>query len=368
MGSTSIKRICIIGKPARKKRGQILLWTRALQIGKIWPLMAIFIMSPKCEKSLLTTGTQRSQRIRILKILEDINQANPGNNKFGENKMKLWFMKKTITLITVLLTVTSSSTFASGDDANDPNNYNFIWVVALEKEPNDIYWNPTLYKINIEEAKVVERKKIAEQGAPIFCYSLPGDRIKAILNEGIAANGTYVDKRMTIELTIDKEAMQVVSEEKTRGIKDEYRPLPLRQKISEIYAKRRLNGFPHAALPVAVSQDDKVIWVIKGRPTREEVLLGLPKKNLTFCTLDSATFEQLQAIPVNPDGQLRLKSSSPGPINTVVLKAGKFVVLLWPGQSYLGHYAPSYVMIVDTELKIVKYVAIGSDPARGIAY
>lgn len=285
--------------------------------------------------------------------------------------MRLKSIKQTFPIITVLLAVTLNYVSASPNDANDPNDpntHNFIWVVGLEKEPNDTYWNPTLYKICVEQAKVVEKKKIAEQGAPRLCYSSSGDKIRVILSEGIAANGTYVDKPTTIDLSIDKQSMRILSEEKIQGRKDEYRPDALRKKIGKIYAKRRLNGFPRAALPVAVSQDDKVIWVIKGRPTREEVLLGLPKKNLTLCTLDSATFEQLQAIPVNPDGQLRLKSSSPGPINTVVLKAGKFVVLLWPGQSYLGHYAPSYVMIIDTELKIVKYVAIGSDPARGIAY
>ena len=276
--------------------------------------------------------------------------------------------------IVVLLALALSYTFytcASANDPNDPNDpntHNFIWVVGLEKEPNDTYWNPTLYKICVEQAKVVEKKKIAEQGAPRLCYSSSGDKIRVILSEGIAANGTYVDKPTTIYLSIDKQSMRILSDEKTQGRKDEYRPLLLRQKISEIYAKRRLNGFPQAASPVAVSEGNRVIWVMKGRPTREEVLLGLPKKNLILCSLDSVTFEELQAIPLNPDGQRRLKSSSPGPINTAVIKGGKFVVLLWTGESYLGYYAPSYVMIVDTKLKKVKYVPIGSDPARGIAY
>lgn len=279
--------------------------------------------------------------------------------------MKFRFTKHIFSITMAVLAVASNYVFASASDPNDPN---FVWVVALEKEAKDIYWNPTLYKISVEKAKVVERKKIAEQGAPVFCYSLPGDRIIAVLHDGVFANGTYVDKRMTIDLTIDKESMQIISDEKIEGIADDYKPLAVRQKINQIYAKRQINGFPRNASPLAISEDNKVIWVMKGRPTRKEVLLGLPKKNLTLCSLDSATFEELQCIPLNPGGQRRLKGSSPGPINTILLKGGKFIVLLWSGASSIGHYASAYVMIVDTELKIVKYVVIGSDPSSGIAY
>jgi len=279
--------------------------------------------------------------------------------------MKLQLIKQFFTLVTVVLALTLSNTFASTNDPNDPNDpndRNFVWVVALTKESQDRYWNPTLYKIGIEEARVVEKKKIAEQGAPVFCYPLPGERIRVVLSEGVAANGTYVADEITIDLTIDKNDMRILGTKSKKGYNhyQKYRNVALLDKNRKLnidtpkqFVKRKGYVF------LGTSKVDPRAFVLKG--------FLKDKKGLTLEILDSDTLTLFESIPLKVENR-DLGGFFGVSWGDATLLANRYLVCLFTGNSSLGKFAPAYVMIVDTESKTVKYVAIGSDPARGIAY
>jgi len=251
-------------------------------------------------------------------------------------------------------------------DANDPNSHHFVWVVALEKDfPGQgcNNWSPTLYKISVEAGKVVEKKKVAEQGAPGFCYPLPDDRIRVILKEGIASNGTYPWDEMTIDLALDKSRMGIVETKTSKGYPDdveEYRKSVRSDK------NKRLNI--NAPKHLVKKRGEAFLGTSKSEP-RAFMLRGFlrDKGNPSLDILDPNSLMTTESIAVKP-GNRKLGGFSGAEWGDVILLAERYVICLFDGASRLGTFAPGYVMIVDTKAKTVKYVAIGSDPARGIAY
>ena len=279
--------------------------------------------------------------------------------------MKCRFIKHISSTIILVLALASHYAFASASDCNDPNDPNFVWVVALEKDsPHEVCsdWSPTLYKISVEEARVVGKKKIAEQGAPIFCYSLPGDRIRVVLSEGVAANGTYVAERITIDLTIDKNGMRILKSNTKKGYDDpqEYRNIVLLDKNKNLnidkpkqFVKKKGDVF------LGTSKITPRAFMLK-RFLRNN-------RNLSLEILDSNTLTPIKSMPLNV-GNRKLGGFSGADWGDATLIADRFVICLFHGNSSLGTFAPGYVIIVNTASKIVKYVAIGSNPSRGIAY
>jgi len=89
------------------------------------------------------------------------------------------------------------------------------------------------------------------------------------------------------------------------------------------------------------------------------------KQNLSVKVLDSNSFQAIDLIPLGV-GDRNLGKFF-GYVNTKLV-GDRFLICLFDGAAYFGHFAPGYVMIVHTVDKSVKYVAIGSDPALGICY
>lgn len=288
-----------------------------------------------------------------------------------EKKMKLPLIKRTFTTVMIVSVLRSNYALASLNepvDANrphDPNAHNFVWVVALEKGSRDEVcseWNPTLFKISVRQSRVVEKKKIAEQGAPLFCYSLPGERIRVILCEGIASNGTYVAEKSTTFLTIDKKRIHILESKNKQGRDDpqEYRKIILSDK------NKRLNIYK----PKAFEQKKGNVFLgtSKIRP-RSFMLKGFlkDKQALSLEILDPNTLKAIESIPLAV-GNRKLGGFFGADLGNATLIADRYVICLFGGNSSIGTFAPGYVTIVDTELKTVKYVAIGSNAACGIAY
>lgn len=251
-------------------------------------------------------------------------------------------------------------------DANDPNSHHFVWVVALEKDfpgQDCTIWSPTLYKISVEAGKVVEKKKVAEQGAPGFCYPLPDDRIWVILKEGIASNGSYAWDEMRIDLTVDKSRMGILEMKTRKGYPDdveEYRKTVRSDK------NKRLNI--NAPKHLVKKRGEAFLGTSKSEP-RTFMLKGFlrDKENPSLEILDPNSLMTIQSIPLKV-GNRKLGGFSGTEWGDAILVAEQYLICLFDGDSRLGVFAPGYVMIVDTKAKTVKYVSIGSNPARGIAY
>lgn len=276
--------------------------------------------------------------------------------------MEVGLLRRIFAAIVVMLVLASNLVFPS---ANERGEHNFIWVVALEKDsPDEISseWNPTLCKIDIEQAKVVEKRNIAEQGAPRFCYSLPGNRLRVILSEGIAANGTYVAKETTIDLTIDKNGMRILATEAKEGYNDyqEYMKMVLSDKNKSLNIDR-----PKQFIK---KKGEVFLGTSKVRP-RAFMLKGffIDKRDLSLEILAPDTLTPIHSIPLKV-GNRKLGGFSGASWGDATLIADRYVICSFDGAALLGYFDPGYIVIVDTELKIVKYVAIGSNPARGIAY
>lgn len=273
----------------------------------------------------------------------------------------------------LVLGLCASNAFSLSNDANapsdpnDPNSHHFVWVVALDKDfpgQDCTIWSPTLYKISVEAGKVVEKKKIAEHGAPLFCYRLPGNRITAVIADGIASNGaSYIGEEVEISLTIDRNDMDILEMKTRKGYPDrveEYRKTVRMDKRKQLNIKKLKN--------LAEKRGERFLGVSKNKP-RAFMLKGFLADNqaLRLEVLDPNSLTTMQSMSLKV-GNRKLGGFFGAESGDAVLLAEQYLICLFYGNSRLGVFAPGYAMIVDTKAKTVKYVAIGSDPARGIAY
>jgi hypothetical protein len=84
-------------------------------------------------------------------------------------------------------------------------------------------------------------------------------------------------------------------------------------------------------------------------------------------TLDPNSFAGIESIPLN-SGDRKIGAFFGSESGNATLIKGRYTILLFNGESRLGVFASGYVVIVDAETKNVKYIAVGSNPASGIAY
>jgi len=88
---------------------------------------------------------------------------------------------------------------------------------------------------------------------------------------------------------------------------------------------------------------------------------------LRLQVLDPNSLTTMQSISLKV-GNRKLGGFFGADSGDTVLVAEQYLICLFYGDSRLGVFARGYVMIVDTKTKVVKCIAIGSNPARGIAY
>lgn len=223
-----------------------------------------------------------------------------------------------------------------------------VYVVALEREtesePSN-QWNPTLYKIDVIEARIVAHKKIADQGAPIYCERLGNDQIRIYIHEGTASNGSFADEPLTKELIIDKKTMAIVRQKITQG-HDEYE---FQQPSRNHYSDKLKN------------KGTVLGEFIKG----SVFLISWSGQDILLKSIRPDSLDEVLSIPLNKS-KVSLGGFG-GQINTVWWGQQK-LLLLFGGNSHLGFFASGCVSIIDINTKHVEYVPIGSDPSMGIAY
>lgn len=254
---------------------------------------------------------------------------------------------KRMAFITICL-LASLAGFAKDRFSVIPRDEQYVYVVALEKEALDepsSQWNPTLYRIDVIEAKIVARLKIAEQGSPIYCQRLGYDQIRIYIHEGTASNGSFPGTPLTKEIVVDKYKMAIINEKITTGHSEYEFQQPDRSTYSEKLKKKGL---------------------VLGEFIKGKIFLyALPGDERLLKTVGADSLDEIQSIPIVKN-DLKLGGFG-GQINTAWWGEQK-VVLLFDGNSHLGFFAPSYVVIIDVITKQVQYIPIGSNHAEGIAY
>jgi uncharacterized FlaG/YvyC family protein len=262
-------------------------------------------------------------------------------------------MKYLTIIIALFLTIGSISQAFEEESSKNPSiQTDFIYVVALEKgmpdETSD-KWNPTLYQIDVERKKVIQTVKLAEQGAPVYCERFGDKEIRVYTEEGIAANGTFVWKPTTRTVHIDKTSLKITKDEITQGIstdkwmKNIERNTPDLKNIKSIGTY--LGEFIDSKLFVLTYRDDKHDRAIK--------------------ILDADSNQEIGSIPMT-DKERQLGGFT-GRINRVWHK-DRLLICLFDGENRLGYFTPGYVVIIDIIARQAEYIAIGSNPAMGIAY
>ena len=269
----------------------------------------------------------------------------------------------------LFMTVMYSSVYA--DVPTGP----FVYVVALELEaPSE--WQPTLYKISVPGADISKKIRLANDGWPAYCKTVGAGTIEVALVYGVASNGTRPGDpfpAIVKILTINKETMAI---EEIRVIP--YSPDSLYQptdaeKNAERFASQHKHTFSGTLL--GMSNNGNTIYVLDGyrpypsvdelvkHPTEEASLVDWCKPVLKI--LDGDSCNEKATIPIHvPEINL---GGMPDSRNCLILDE-KYLLCLFEGGFSLGWFAPGYVMILDLKAGDVRFVEIGSDPARGIAH
>ncbi len=235
-----------------------------------------------------------------------------------------------------------------------------VYVAALERNSEDedaIYWNPTVYKIDLAKGSVVAERKVAEQGAPCICFSGTDNTIRVVYSEGIAANGTFVSNETTIEKTVDGKSLDVLE---TR-IDGPYEGNG--QFENSIKSRRTLVDFHHEAFK---GKEGNVILGVDEPGSRLFVLQGYlqSKQTLRITVFQKDSLEQKESISLenHPENLIGFD----GLLNSCLVQ-GRYLVCLFSGYSPLGIFDRGHVLIVDLVEKKTTFVPIGSNPAAGIA-
>lgn len=275
------------------------------------------------------------------------------------------FAMKPIAFVTICLLGTVAG-FAKELSSIVPRDDKYIYVAALEKEtpdqPSD-QWKPTLYKIDVEKASVIERLTLSEHGAPVYCLSKGNGQVRIFLHEGSASNGSVGVEPLTREIVVNKQRMAVVREKVTPG-HDEYEFQKEDQSThAEKPKKRELESERNAQVANLTKNGMVLGEFVKGKLFLVSWSDDFSEYFLKIVRADS--LDEIQMIPI--EKKRNELGGFGGPTNSAWWGEQK-VVLLFIGNSHFGFYAPSYVVIIDIATKQVKYIPIGSNRAMGIAY
>lgn len=257
------------------------------------------------------------------------------------------------TLTALFLTLWNVSQAAQDMSSTIPAyDTDFVYVVALERQTPDATsekWKPTLYKIDIKRGSIVQTRQLAEQGAPAYCERLGKNEIRVYIEEGIAANGTFVWEPKTRTVHIDKTSLKITRDETKQGIFDGRLPKNIEETPSHLKHLKSigtyLGEFTDSKLLVLTSRSKKQTREIK--------------------ILDRDSRHEIDTIHLPSDVETDLLGWF---VEEAVLLNDRFVICLFYGDGRLGYYAPGYVAIIDIKAKQARYVPVGSNPAMGIVY
>jgi hypothetical protein len=267
---------------------------------------------------------------------------------------------KVLKIIAAFLLFGMQTTIAMEADGSEEQ-WRFIYVAALEQasatEESD-HWRPTIYRIDVISGTLADKKEIAAQGAPRFCFSGTDNTIRVVYSEGIAANGTFVSNETTIEKTVDRESLKVL-ETRIDGPYEENG-----QFENSIKSRRSLVDFNHKAFKgregnviLGVDEQGSRLFVLQGYLQSEQAL------RLTVFQKDSLEQKETISLENHPKNLIGFD----GLLNSCLVQ-GRFLVCLFSGYSPLGIFDRGHVMIVDLVEKKTTFVPIGSNPAAGIAH
>jgi len=235
----------------------------------------------------------------------------------------------------------------------------FVWVAALERDSTaeaSNEWNPTLYQIDVSDFKIVKSLRLAESGAPVRCFSGPEDEVVVVIKEGIAANGTFVSDETTKEVRVDRTTMQIIRIEVVRN-ETEYpsaRPMGFESTKPRSFLDRNGQVF------LGRTPDDDISYLLTSATmdTRE---------NRDLLLAESATGQTVKTIPLNPQRK-PLGPFMGKRLGNADLLGHRYLILLFYGERSLGFFESGYVVIADLKEGQSHSIAIGSNPAYGIAH
>lgn len=262
--------------------------------------------------------------------------------------------------MTVALLLISLPPVIPVDAVGSEEQWPFIYVAALEQasatEESD-HWRPTIYRIDVISGTLADKKEIAAQGAPRFCFSSTDNTIRVVYSEGIAANGTFVSNETTIEKTVDRKSLDVLE---TR-IDGPYEGNG--QFENSIKSRRTLVDFHHEAFKgkegnviLGVDEPGSCLFVLQGYLQSKQAL------RLTVFQKDSLEQKESISLENHPENLIGFD----GLLNSCLVQ-GRYLVCLFSGYSPLGIFDRGHVLIVDLVEKKTTFVPIGSNPAAGIA-
>lgn len=227
-----------------------------------------------------------------------------------------------------------------------------IYCAALELSTDGSPWKPTLYKIDLRRAELLDQFRIADEGAPIRLFSESGNHLQIAVSTGVFANGTVLrDKEYTIiyQMNPDEKRSEMIS--KTEGMVEEYYgATPLSIELFELGKRHQLS---EQVLHYA-EKPNRIVTIEGGNRQEPSITLKV------YDTQSRAS-------------QVLLTSETPGnktgvfkdPRTTQVVQ-DRWLVTFFTPESKVAHYVSSYVVIVDLQEKTVRWVEIGSDTASGL--
>jgi hypothetical protein len=259
----------------------------------------------------------------------------------------------------------------------------YVYTAALS--PN---WEPTVYKIDIYEGRTLRKMKVNDEGAPMFIFAVTPSLICFITEEGIASNGTSARTPTAVkiyflsaeDLKIQKvialtgwSCYDLVAQGVIRVFQGGWKRIYRFYRIGELSLQEisRPPALSDPGQPSPVSQPLlKRFKDEPGYPKDEIPLAFLPKRGV-FVTLSHKLDEvNLRLLSVRNGLKdvgrisLRLKDKAvrmPFENDSLTIEE-RYLVTVFEGASYLGHYSPSYVLILDLENGKRRWVKIGSDP------
>jgi hypothetical protein len=228
-----------------------------------------------------------------------------------------------------------------------------LYTVALEREFADQPsngWDPTLYCIDLQQKKVINKVKLSDSGTPILLV-IQENLLKVVLGYGMAANGTQVgNNEYASILWIDPVTMQIKETTREEGVSEKYfEASDKRRGLSKLQKEK---GIPEFGLEYSKEKNKIFTLNLKINPGHVAInIYDLATSKLSDSIVLQKDREDLGILP-DTDGTKLIDQNT--------------LVSLFRGKVILGHYFPGYIAIMDLTTKEVDYVEIGSDAARGI--
>jgi len=273
----------------------------------------------------------------------------------------------------------------------------YVYTVALEPM-GDPCWDSVIYKIDAQKGKIAQKRKIAEEGAPMLILSVTPSLLCYIAEEGIFANGTFVQTPTRVKIYfVSAEDLRV---QKVITLTDYSNPELVAPKVIRVsrnihdekgrFLRRTYRFYQIGVLSVQETTQPPTLSELnqpsplrfpllkrfKGRPEfpKSEIPLVMIKETLLtlssyrpFDRPDTIDLHLLSVQDLNIRKTIKLFLGkdkivmNPYEEDSLILD-GRRAVIIFEGASSIGHYVPSYVLILDLKTEKQKWIEIGSDP------